>query len=181
MKLLFFAVIISEFNGFVIRNILFRNSKHYCNNKNATNGGENERRLTKISIESVSNLFNAYLKDEQQQIEQKIEEEFEQQQQQQFEQQIEEPRKIDTDKNVSIVLQNHNTTKNKLYLETSNYNELLTIYHNFKKRELLIVLQNNKTSDFVKLHYIQHNNWLFDNNEQSLNNGGLMNDWNILF
>ena len=146
-------------------NVLLRYSL-FCNNPK-DNDEKKEGEPSKISIKSVTDMFNKYLAIEQEQynISDMI---------------VLPPRnKTENPEENKKEKEEKATSTNDLLL-TTNYDRLTDIQRNIKRKQLLKILQNDKTSQQTKLEYIDDAKWLFDR-EYSVNmsNGGLMNDWNF--
>jgi hypothetical protein len=145
MKLLL-LVLLSCANAFIGRTVLLK-KKLFSNNAD----GE----PSKISIKSVTDLFNAYLEAEKQTISDTIVVPPRPQSQ---------PKKTEVEK-ATIV---------------DKHSRLTDIHCNMKRQHLLKVLQNDKTSQQTKLEYIDDTKWLFDQQYGvNMSNGGLMDDWNF--
>ena len=157
MKFTFILFIIPYVTPFFTNKQFFHN-KYLCNKEN--------REPEKITIKSVTDLFNAYLKEETNNFESNIS----------IENIKDEINKMSI---MNEITSNQNITKKT----TSNKTTIDSLYNiavNIKQYELLKNLENNKTSENVKLNYIEHYKWLFNNDYINLNNGGLMKDWNTI-
>jgi len=155
-------------NSFIRRNVLLRysHSSLFCNNPLDNDGKEGEKEgekkkegePKKISIKSVTDMFNKYLALEQEQ--NNISEEF-----------------------AVISRTQIKPPPKKTEIETSSsddYNQLSVIHLNMHKQKLLKVLENTKVSEITKMEYIENAKWLFDQQYSvNMSNGGLMDDWNF--
>jgi len=144
-------------------------SRHYCAIASGDDASTKNNK-TKISIESITNLFNQYLEEESA-INTPAETII------MFKKQSKRRKPKDDDVVETTTLQQPELH----YRETEI--ELTKINRNIKSKALLLCLKNPYINDLVKLQHIDQNKWLINASTSSTNlqNGGLMNDWNNLF
>jgi hypothetical protein len=150
MKIILNLIFLSLINGFVFNKFLKTNYKYFCKSENTTD-------KEPISIESITNLFKEYLKEEQNEI-------------LKYSPINPIPSTFKQNKNSNDIIDN-NAFDEYLLGESQK----LIIYNNFKKKELLNLLNKNEISETIKLQYIEMNEELFIEN----NNGGLLQDWDF--
>jgi hypothetical protein len=137
--------------GFPVRNQKrMHGIRLYCDATDDT-----EKKI-KISIESITKLFNEYLEEEP-------------------ESPAEQLISLNEKKDEITAL----PSPSQHYCE--NEIDLSKINRHIKSKELLNILQNRNIHYLVKLEYIKLNEWLIYENDINLQNGGLLRDWNIMF
>lgn len=168
-------------NAFIMNKSLFNNKiqnnyKIYSNKKNVTNDLIDNNNVLNISIKLINNIFENYVKEEEKIFNTTFDSNL-----------INIPNKIESKKENEFI--NYSISQNEIndvYKDVKLFNQdydLFVIYLYLKKNKLLKMLKNNKKTEIEKLKIIDDNKKLLDDFQfnNSLMNGGLMKDWNILF
>ena len=167
-------------NAFIMNRSSFNkiqnNYKIYSNKKNITNDLIDNNNVLNISVKLINNIFENYVKEDEKIFNTTFDSNL-----------MNIPNKIELkEENVFINYSISQNEINDIYKDVKLFNQdydLFVIYLYLKKNKLLKILKNNKKTEIEKLKIIDHNKKLLDNSkfDDSLINGGLMKDWNILF
>lgn len=146
LQLLFIVISV---NAFPRLTTLLQKKVLFCNKED----DNDEKKPTKISIKSVTDLFNRYLE--------------------------EENKSVAINEVIPSTYKQKVIIDEKPFYPPDT--PIRGIHRALMEKRLLDILQNDATGVVVKLAYLRENKWLFDEPITDIRNGGLMKEWDTLF